>query len=105
MKNMTQQLHHESGRKNVFTMLLFGIAVSFILYGFAIASTTLSIANADTDNKNINELQTEIAELEIEYFEIINTLSIEHAEAKGFYELSNVHYAVIGEKKSFAYNI
>lgn len=105
MKTLTQQLSKESGRKKLFTLLLCGIAVSFILYGFAITATTISIANADSHNKDINELQTEIAELEIEYFEIINTLSMDQAQAQGFSELSELHYAVIDETRSVAYNL
>lgn len=102
---MTHKLHTEAGRKNLIKILLCGIVVSFILYGFAIAATTISIADADTDNKEITELQTEIAELEIQYFQMINTFSVEEAEVHGFSELANVHYAVIDENKSVAYNL
>ena len=84
--------------------LIVGIVASFVLYGFAIASTTLSIADADTSNNDINELQTEIAELEVEYFDMIHELSLDEAELHGFTEVGNVRYARIDETKTVAYN-
>lgn len=105
MKTLAQQMNKEEGRKNILNILVSLIVVSFILYGFAIASTTVSIADANTYNRDINELQTEIAELEIEYFEIINTLSLEEAEKNGFSEISKLHYARVDETKTVAYNL
>jgi hypothetical protein len=105
MKTLLQQTNKRTTRKNIFNLLVVSIIASFVLYGFAIASTTLSIADANTHNRDINELQTEIAELEIEYFEIVNTLSLEEAQEEGFQEVSNIHYARIDDRKSVAYNL
>ena len=105
MKTITQKMNKHESRKNIFNIFLGLIVTFFVLYGFAIASTTISIADAKTHNKDINELQTEIAELEVEYFEMINTLSMSHAEEFGFKEISNLHYARIDQTKSVAYNL
>jgi len=105
MKTLMQKIKTENGRRNILNILIGCIVISFVLYGFAIASTTVSIADANTHNHDIDELQTEIAELEIEYFEIINTLSLDQAEENGFSEISNLHYARIDETKTVAYNL
>ncbi|MFT6361459.1 MAG: hypothetical protein ACJAV6_000191 [Candidatus Paceibacteria bacterium] len=104
MKTLARQLNKDQGRKKIFTTFLLGIVVSFLLYGFGITSTTLSVADAETHNHEINELQTEIAELEISYFEIINTLSEDEALLYGFNQVENVKYAHIDQTKSVAYN-
>lgn len=104
MKTAAQQLSKSHNRRHMFLGLIAGIVVSFVLYGFAITSTTLSIANADSHNNTVNDLQTEIAELEIEYFEIINTMSMEEAVTEGFNEISNIQFARIDESSSLAYN-
>jgi len=105
MKTLTQQLQTSSTRSRIFRAALTGIIVSFVLYGFAIANTTLSIADADTYNNEVNELQTEIAELEVHYFDIINELSITEAQESGFTEVSSVRYAHINKNTSVAYNL
>lgn len=105
MKTIAQQIHTPLGRRKLFIGIVGGIIVSFLLYSFAITSTTLAIAEAKTDNTEIQELQTEIAELEVTYFEIINTLSLEEAQQDGFSEISNLHYARINEAKAVAYNL
>lgn len=105
MKTIAQQIHTPLGRRKLFTGIVGGMIVSFLLYGFAIASTTIAIAEAKTDSNEIEELQTEIAELEVQYFEAINTLSLEDAQAIGFTELSNLHYARVNETKAVAYNL
>ena len=104
MKTIARKLNKDQGRRKIFRTFLLGITVSFLLYGFGIASTTLSVADAETSNYEINELQTEIAELEIEYFEIINTLSADEALLYGFNEVNNIKYAYIDQTKSVAYN-
>lgn len=95
----------ECNQKHIFKGLVGGICLSFLLYGFGITGTTLSIAEAKSDNREIAQLQTEIAELEIEYFEIVNTLSIEEASIHGMEENKKVFYARIDEVKSVAYNL
>ena len=105
MKTAAQKIHTPLGRRKLFIGIVGGIIVSFLLYGFAITSTTLAIAEAKTDNNEIQELQTRIAELEVEYFEIINTLSLEEAQENGLSEISNLHYARVNETKAVAYNL
>ncbi len=103
MKTLIQQLHTQ--KKKLVHVLLGSIALLFVVYSFGIASTTINIADAKMYDQDINELQTEIAELEVEYFEIINILSIDEAEKYGFTETSNLHYAYIDKTKAVAYNL
>ena len=105
MKTLAHNIHTPTRRKQLFRMFLGGIVLSFVLYGFAIANTTLSIADADTSNQEINELQTQIAELEVEYFEMLNTLSMDEAKSFGFNEVQDLRYARINETKAVAYNL
>ena len=85
-------------------MLIGGIILSFVLYGFAIASTTLSVADAETSNHNINELQTEIAELEVLYFSMINQLSLDQAASHGLNQVDTLKYVRVNQPTSVAYN-
>jgi flagellar basal body-associated protein FliL len=105
MKTFVHLAQKNESKKKLLKVVLGSILVLFVCYGFAIASTTISIADAQTHNQDINELQTEIAELEIEYFEIVNTLSLGEAEILGFSELSNVKYARVDQGRSVAYNL
>lgn len=104
MKNTLTKMNKDNNRKNLFTGLIASICLSFLLYGFGITGTTLSIADAKTNNRQVAELQTEIAELEIEYFEIVNTLSLEEASLLGMQEQEEVHYALVDQVKAVAYN-
>jgi hypothetical protein len=104
MKKAATKINKGNSRKSIFRILLGGICLSFLLYGFGITGATLNIADAKNDNQGITELQTEIAELEIEYFERVNTLSIEEASIHGMTEKGKVFYAYVDEVKSVAYN-
>lgn len=105
MKKIVKKTRGKCNQENLFKGLVAGICLSFLLYGFGITGTTLSIAEAKNNNQNITEIQTEIAELEIQYFEIVNTLSIDEATAHGMKENNKVLYAHIDEIKSVAYNL
>ena len=105
MKKTATRINKENNRKNIFRILVGGICLSFLLYGFGITGTTLNIADAKSNNRDIAELQTEIAELEIEYFEIINTLSLEEALLYGMNEDTKVLYAYIDEVQTIVYNV
>jgi hypothetical protein len=104
MKKAVTKISKSNNRKNIFRTLVGGICLSFLLYGFGITGATLNIADAKNDNRGIAELQTEIAELEIEYFEIVNTLSMEEAFVHGMTEETQVFYAYVDETKVVAYN-
>ncbi|MCI5050998.1 MAG: hypothetical protein MRY57_01680 [Candidatus Pacebacteria bacterium] len=104
MKQAALQMNKENNRKKIFLALVGGICCSFLMYGFGIASTTISVADAKTHNHSIAELQTEIAELEIEYFERINALSLEEAGVLGMVEDKKVLYAHLEQETKVAYN-
>lgn len=105
MKTLVHKAQKKESKSLFFKLMLVSIGLLFVLYGFAIASTTISIADARTHNQDINDLQTEIAELEIQYFEQVNTLSLGEAQELGFNELSNIQYARIDQTKAVAYNL
>ncbi len=104
MKTVTQKLQTAQGRKNIFRALLTGITLSFVLYSFAIASTTLSISESKSYSQSMRDLQTELAELEVEYFDMINTLSLTEAQERGFNETASVNFAHVDKNTSVAYN-
>ncbi len=91
--------------QQLLSMVIAGIILSFVLYSYAIASTTLSISDAKNTNSEITELQTEIAELELEYYQMINAISLTQAEELGFDETKEVHYATINPTTNVAYNL
>lgn len=90
--------------KKIFTVILSAIALSFLMYSFAIASTTVTISDAQLMNHNIQELHTEIAGLESEYYTMINELSIEQATKEGFVEDADVAFAYVESSNYVAYN-
>jgi|AntAceMinimDraft_6_1070360.scaffolds.fasta_scaffold06662_5 hypothetical protein len=104
MKVYINHLKTGNGRQNLFKSLILGLIISFGSYSFAIASTTLSISETKSHNQAIQQLQTEIAELEGEYFAIINTLSLSEAEMYGLTETPSIHFAHIKQDIAVAYN-
>lgn len=104
MKKILTKINKYENRKKIYTGLIAGICFLFLLYGFGIAGTTLSIADAKSNNRQLTELQTQIAELEMEYFEIINTLTMEEVVTLGMEEQEDVLYAKIDQIKSIAFN-
>lgn len=88
-----------------FKALCFGIICSFVLYSYAIASTTLTIASAEDMNHDIAALQTDIAELELHYYSMVNDISLKGAERLGLSEASSVEYAKIAPETTVAYNL
>lgn len=105
MKTLINTAQQKENKNLMFKFMLGVIGLLFVLYGFAIARTTISIADARTHTHDINDLQTEIAELEITYFEMVNTLSLGEAEALGFDEISAIQYARIDQTTAIAYNL
>ena len=80
------------------------LLLSFVMYSFAIASTTISISDSSLMSSDIQDLQTEIASLESTYYTMINELSLEHAEAEGFIEEESVQFAHVSSSTFVAYN-
>lgn len=104
MKTKNQQVDMINQRKTILRSLLGGIVFSFALYVFAITSTTINIAEAKSNNREVATLQTDIAELEIEYFEMINELSLNDAASFGMFEEEDVYYAQVDSVRAVAYS-
>lgn len=90
--------------KQLLKSLLAGIILSFMLYSFAIASTTVTVSDSRSLNEDIQDLRTEIAELEGNYYTMINDLSVEQALAQGFTQDEHVSFAYVDKATYVAYN-
>jgi|AntRauTorckE6833_2_1112554.scaffolds.fasta_scaffold96709_1 hypothetical protein len=102
MKISTTTINYSS--KKVLTFVVAALVLSFGMYSFAIASTTISISDSSLINTDIQDLQTEIAELESSYYVMINELSLEQAMTEGFYEEESVQFAHVYPSTLVAYN-
>lgn len=100
MKKYKKQKTH---KKFSVTMLFFAVFL-FFAYSSAIASATLSITDMQEKNIEIQDLETEIAELEFEYFEIMNAINQHDAQVYGLAEVTDVSYASLDAEISVAYN-
>lgn len=80
------------------------ITLSFVSYAYATANTVFSASDMKAKNSEIADLQTEIAELEVEYFAMMNGVSIHEAKEYGLKEAPAVEYATIQKKTNVAYN-
>lgn len=80
------------------------LILSFVMYSFAIASTTISVSDSSVMSSNIQDLQTEIASLESSYYTMINELSLEQAQAEGFVEEETIQFAHVNTSTVVALN-
>ncbi len=90
--------------KKVISGVIIAIVLSFITYSYAIASTTFSTSDSRSKDIEIQELQTEIAELEINYFKMMNSISVADAGRYGMKELKTIGYADIDSQVTVAFN-
>lgn len=93
-----------SSRKRIFQSLVLGILVSFFLYGMGITSATLAVAEVRGYRGDMNDIQTDITNLEFEYFQIVQNLSDEQIKEFGFAEQASVHYAYVDQTTTVAYH-
>ncbi len=92
----------KTNRKIILGMI-FAIVLSFFTYSYAIASTTLSVSSMKTQKSKITELKTEIAELDAEYFEIMNSISLEKSQDYSLKEVSNIDYIEVSPKETYQF--
>jgi hypothetical protein len=86
------------------SILFFAITVSFFSYAYAIADTTVSISNAEMVSQDLQEIETDIAELELAFFDKIDNFSIEMAAELNMSETKMVYYSNRNEQATVAYN-
>lgn len=89
--------------KKILKIIVAALSLSFVMYSFAIASTTVTISDARVMNKNIQELRTELATLESDYYTLVNDLSLDQAYAEGFVADTGVSFAHVNETTLVAY--
>jgi len=92
-------------QKKIISAMLFAIALSFGMYSYAIASTTFFACNIEEKSSQIQDLETDIAELEIEYFAMIDDLSSTDVSSFGLQEISHVGYASLEKNTVVAYSL
>lgn len=92
-----------SGRK-IFSYLCGAIILSFALYSFAIASVTVHISDMQALDSDIENLRTEIAELERDYFTMVNNLTLNEALELGFTQDEYVSFAYVNKAQYVALN-
>lgn len=102
MKTITTTISTRA--KKIFTTMVAVILCSFALYSFAIASTTVSVADSKIMSGKIQDLRTEIASLESSYYTMISGLSLEQAQAEGFVAKEATGFAQVNEARFVAYN-
>lgn len=85
-------------------IVLLGIFISFISYSYAIAGSTFSISNSEIIDEQTQELQTEIAELELAYFEAVKDISLDTAIAYDLTEAQSIYYVSVDSVTAVAYN-
>ena len=101
---MNTHTHITYNPRKAFALILSGLALSFVLYSFAIASTTVSIADSSVTSRSIQELRTEVSELESTYYMMIDQLTIEQAVEEGFVEDERAVFAHVNQSTVVAYN-
>jgi hypothetical protein len=89
--------------KKTLNILVSATLLSFVLYSFAIASTTVHISDAKLMNEDILELRTELASLESSYYTMVNDLSLDQAYSEGFVSDTGVHFAHVNQTTLVAY--
>lgn len=87
----------------VFNGMMLAFAVSFVVYAFAIASTTIAVADSNVLNGNIQELRTEVAELEGTYYAMVSVMNEDHAQREGFMLEEDVVFAKLNQDTVVAY--
>ncbi len=87
----------------VFASMVSAFAISFGLYSFAIASTTVNAADSNVLNGDIQELRTEIAELEGSYYAMMSTIDEAYALQEGYSLAENVSFAQVDQTTLVAY--
>lgn len=86
--------------KKIRNIVLTSLAGVALVYSFQVTAITLNAAEARGFVKDISEMETQISQLELTYFELLNDLSLDEAQNNG----KNVEYAKINEIKTVAYN-
>jgi hypothetical protein len=87
----------------VFNGMMLTFGVSFVVYAFAIASTTIAVADSNVLNGNIQELRTEVAELEGTYYAMVSAMNQDHAQREGFTLEEDVVFAKLNQDTVVAY--
>lgn len=84
--------------------MLFAIILSFASYSYAIAGTIITTSDAKSRSVELSDLETEIAELEVHYFTLMNGISLQDAENLGLTESSEIAYVNLENTTKVAYN-
>lgn len=85
-------------KKKLVLGMISAIVISFTSYSYAIASTTLSASSMELKNDKISQLETEIAELETKYYDIVNNAVLDVPD--NYHLIPDNHIAYVNVKDS-----
>ncbi|MCD5390191.1 MAG: hypothetical protein LR005_02320 [Candidatus Pacebacteria bacterium] len=91
-------------KRRIILGMLLSIVISFTSYSYAIASTTLSASSMELKNDKISELETEIAELETKYFDIVNVIVMGIPDNYNLVSVGDIAYVDVKGDSKVAYN-
>jgi len=81
--------------------ILLGLgAMTFIMYGFLITTTTVDTAQAKKVDAHIQSLETEIAELEYRYYQSVEGVKYDHIFEQGYLEPETIAFVESSETTS-----
>jgi hypothetical protein len=85
-------------QKRIFWSIAVFVLVLFTLYGYFVSKSITNVLLRAELEQNIATINTDISELEFEYLDKKNTISIQFAYAKGFKDIRDKQFVA---RKSF----
>ena len=89
---MKEKILEINKSKNIFWMLLFGIALSLSFYIYSVSQTTFNIVNREKLENDMLEIRFSLSDLESRYMAKKNSVNLEYAYSIGFKDASAVKY-------------
>jgi len=74
-------------------LLAITIVSSFILYVFFVNGAVLNVVAREELESNFADLNSKVSELEFQYISLKNSITIDYAYERGFYQVDQVAFA------------
>lgn len=94
----------ENLRGRIFIILVLISLASFIIYIYAIQTTTRNVARGQEAERMIAKMTTDLDSLEFAYIEVKNNVTIELANTYGFREVNNPLVVSRASSASLSFN-
>lgn len=95
MKSLSITYKYETLRVRTFWTLLVLILCVLLCYGYLVNKTVLNIVSRQSDQSQLTDLQSQIAELEAKQIELRSQIDEQKAVALGFHEVVEPHYVSV----------